>query len=46
MAQAGEALNRAFAGLKSKDKDLRLRASYELPSLLTSAHRGIGTPLP
>lgn len=39
-AQAMEALNRTFIELKSKNEDIRLRASYELRDLVVSAARG------
>lgn len=39
-AQAMEALNRTFIELKSKNEDIRLRASYDLRDLVVSAARG------
>lgn len=39
-AQAMEALNRIFIELKSKNEDIRLRASYDLRDLVVSAARG------
>ena len=38
-AQAVEALNRTFIELKSKNEDIRLRASYDLRELVVSAAR-------
>ena len=38
-AQAVEALNRTFIELKSKNEDIRLRASYDLRDLVVSAAR-------
>ena len=38
-AQAVEALNRTFIELKSKNEDIRLRASYDLRDLVVSAVR-------
>ena len=41
MAQrAVDALNPTFAELKSKNEEVRLRASYDLRSLVIAAHRG------
>lgn len=39
-AQAMEALNRTFIELKSKNDDIKLRASYDLRDLVVSAARG------
>lgn len=42
MAQQGvEALNRTFHELKSKNEETRLKASYELRELVSTAVRGI-----
>ena len=38
--QGSEALNRTFQELKSKSQDARLKASYDLYSLITLAARG------
>jgi hypothetical protein len=38
--QLSDSLNRTFAELKSKHEDVRLRASYDLHALLTTAARG------
>ena len=38
--QLSDSLNRTFADLKSKSEDVRLRASYDLQSLVTTAARG------
>ena len=45
-AQAMEALNRTFIELKSKNEELRLRASYDLLDLVVSAARGKALCLP
>ena len=37
---AEEALNHVFSDLKSKNKESRLRASYELLNHVNIAHRG------
>jgi len=39
--QGSEALSRTFQELKSKNQDTRLKASYDLYSLIVSAARGI-----
>lgn len=39
-AQAMEALNRTFIELRSKNEEIRLRASYDLRDLVVSAARG------
>ncbi len=39
--QGSEALSRTFQELKSKNQDIRLKASYDLYSLIVSAARGI-----
>lgn len=39
-SQASEALSRNFQELKSKNQDIRLKASYDLHSLIVSAARG------
>ena len=39
-AQATEALNRTFIELKSKNEEVRLRASYDLRDLVVSAAKG------
>lgn len=39
-AQAMEALNRTFIELKSKNEEIRLRASYDLRDQVVSAARG------
>lgn len=38
--QLSDSLNRTFADLKSKSEDVRLRASFDLQSLVTTAARG------
>lgn len=38
--QLSDSLNRTFADLKSKHEDVRLRASYDLHGLVTTAARG------
>ena len=38
--QGGEALNRTFTELKSKDEDRRRLAAYDLYQLVTTASRG------
>lgn len=38
--QLSDSLNRTFADLKSKSEDVRLRASYDLQGLVTTAARG------
>lgn len=41
MAQrAVDVLNPTFVELKSKNEEIRLRASYDLRSLVIAAHRG------
>jgi len=39
--QGSEALSRTFQELKSKNQDIRLKASYDLSSLIVSAARGM-----
>lgn len=38
--QLSDSLNRTFADLRSKHEDVRLRASYDLQGLVTTAARG------
>jgi len=38
--RAVDALNPTFVELKSKNEETRLRASYDLRSLVIAAHRG------
>lgn len=38
--QLSDSLSRTFADLKSKNEDVRLRASYDLQGLVTTAARG------
>ena len=45
-AQAIEALNRTFIELKSKNEEIRLRASYDLRDLVVSAAKGKGSCSP
>ena len=45
-AQAMEALNRTFIELKSKNEEIRLRASYDLRDLVVSAAKGKRSSLP
>ena len=44
--QAMEALNRTFIELKSKNEEIRLRASYDLRDLVVSAAKGKGSCSP
>ena len=40
-SQSVDSLNRTFSDLKSKNEDLRLRASYDLYNLVATAARGM-----
>lgn len=39
-SHSADSLNRTFSDLKSKNEDVRLRASYDLYNLVVTAARG------